>query len=302
MRVLSTSAILFVLAAYMFVGCSKSDKDNTDENTLVPMNVGAYISNARSSGANWNNGDAIGITMFKKGTFNLAEGAFVNKRYITADGTTGSFSAADNNSIIYFPKDGSFVDFMSYYPYSAAMTEDYILPLDISDQSVLPNIDLMTAQHISGDSKATPSVRLHFTHKLSMMIVNLRLPVGEDVQRLVGSKVTISGMYTKGDYKLNNNTTGVDINTSSVANLALTSNSSGAMAAAIVFPRVAGSGITFHIDLLDGGTYTATMGNDLELKSGYQYTFNITLQKTPIDVIADIEEWLTGTTSILDAH
>lgn len=301
-RISTITGLALVLAVSMFIGCNTSKDDNnlTDEGR-VAVKVGADI-NTRASGTQWFDNDQIGITMFNKGTFVLAEGSFTNCKYKTTAATPGVFGAADAASIIYFPKTGAQVDFMSYYPYSTLVTAGYVMPLDVSNQSDLTKIDFMTAQHLSGDSKDNPSVKLRFYHRLSKIIFNLSLPSGELASRLIGSTITVQGMYTRGNYSLNANTLGVETIAGSVADLPLTLNGAGNMAVGIVFPRPASAGIVFQIALTDGGRYTARMDPSLVLQAGYQYTFNITLQKTPIEVTADIVDWLPGGISIMDAH
>lgn len=292
--------LLTILSVLVVSGCSTSPEDVSTDPNSVAVVVGSHIG-TRASGSLWGDNDIIGLTMFKHNTFDLAEGSAVNRKYTITSGASGIFNAADNASIIYFPKDGSTVDFTSYYPYTPAMTSDYIVPLNVSDQTALPKIDFMTADHLAGDSKSNPAVQLRFHHRLSKLVVNLQTQTGDAPSRLIGSTITIKGMYTQGSYKLTNNTSGVTPNLTSMGDINIITNASGVSAEGIVFPRAAAQGIVFEVTLTDGSRYTAYMENTLELKSGYQYIFYITLNKTPVVVSADIQPWNIGPTSNLTA-
>lgn len=294
-RITKISISTMFLSVFALLGCSQSPEDQLEGGDRVAINVGAQI-NTKVVDNRWNDNDVIGITMFKNGTTDLAEGNFKNKQYTIRAGSTSKFEPLTDDNIIFFPKDGSQVDFMAYYPYNAAVANNYIMPIDVTDQTNLPNIDFMAADPAQGYSKASPNINLHFRHMLSKIIINLQLQSSEpsEINRLRGSKVRILGMYTKGTYNLIGVDPTVVVDANSGAALSFPTDITGSNAVGIVLPRPAGDGIVFEVELLDGGKYTGKMESTQVLASGFQYVFYLKIQKTHIDVSATVEPWKNG--------
>lgn len=285
---------------FMLASCAKSDKGTNANEQGVAINVDANIA-TKADGIHWDNGDQIGITMFKHGALDLANGNFSNCRYVIPLGEVGKFLPYDEASTIYFPQDGSQADFSAYYPYTPDMQTGFDIPINLSNQQVLKDIDFMTAEQLVGISKHSPLVNLHFKHRLSKIIVNLKTEFGDSPERLDGCTVTVSGMMTQGNYTLLNSAQGVIPVTASVADMVLSSYEQGRKAVGIVMPRTAAQGVVFQIKLQDGSEYTAYMAQNLILLEGYQYVFDIKLLKTPVEVSADIQPWSNGPETNLTA-
>ena len=267
----------------------QEDASSTDKG--VAANISAGIT-SRAVNNKWNENDEIGITMLSKAD-NKVIAPYTNYEY-TTDGS-GDFDPNPSDKRIYFPQDGSSVTFKAYYPYSANNTDMTALPVSVASQGNLPAIDLMTAEHVSGDSKADTHVQLHFYHRLAKILVNLTTD-GGDIIPLDGCKLVIKGLKTTGSYNLMTETLSVNADSEADMVLPLKDNSGKG----IILPRAAGEGVVFEITTADGGKYTATMNKDLEIKAGYKHTFNIVLKKTPIEVSATIEEWIDGPETQMD--
>ncbi|MBD8980455.1 MAG: hypothetical protein EGR83_00120, partial [Bacteroides cellulosilyticus] len=158
----------FCAAVFLLAGCGNDNESATADGngSRVPLEVtGGISAQTRAADAAWAASDAIGIYMLKSGTTDIAESA-ANRRYTTAQGD-GRFSA-DAGASIYYPIDGSKVDFLAYYPHSASGVADGKYALDLSDQSHLPAIDLMSAS-VSGKDKSAPGVAFNFHHLLTKL-------------------------------------------------------------------------------------------------------------------------------------
>lgn len=293
MKILLVPRLITTLTVLFMAGCAQSPQEEESDGQRTAIHVGADIT-TRADGVRWDDGDQIGITMFEHGGSVLAEGNFSNCRYIISSATSGIFEPYDTSNTIYLPQTGDMADFIAYYPYTATMQTGYVIPIDVADQQILRNIDFMTAYQMAGVSKSDPRVKLHFQHRLSKIIVNLKTEFGDSWERLENSRVTIDGMLAEGSYTLTNNAAGVVPSPSSGVSLELGSYNDGRQAVGIVLPRAAAPGITFNITLSDGSKYTAYMAANLTLAEGFQYVFNITLTKTPINVSADIQPWSDG--------
>lgn len=281
--------VLLVLA--VLSACS-ADENPVSDNDRVAVNFSAGIQ-TRAANNSWEEGDAIGITMFQAGSETVAEGTYVNCKYLTAAGNIGNFKPASDKETIYFPKDGSKVDFMAYYPYNEEMKADYKIPLVVASQTSLGKLDFMTSEHLEGSSKDSPNVKLRFYHRLSKLIFRLKMENNEQADWLKGARITIKGMLVRGTYNLLAGELTTDL--SSVEEITIpTDSQTGSKAEGIVLPRPGKAGVTFTITLTNGARYSAVMDPELNLDAGYKYTFNITLKKTPMTVTADIQDWNDG--------
>ncbi|MEG1544568.1 MAG: fimbrillin family protein [Tannerellaceae bacterium] len=280
---------LAMASLFTLWGCTTDENLPSEKDAgKVEVNIHAGIE-TRAINKLWENEDVIGVTMFKKGTSQLAEGNYANCKYTTAAGLVGSFSPTAQAQTIYFPKDGSEVDFMAYYPQREGMKADYKMPLTVADQTTSSKIDFMTAEHLEGFSKETPHVRLRFYHRLSKMIFQLKTEGNITPERLKGAEVSLIGMNTKGEYNLLTNQLTPELSARPI--LVPMNLETGATGQAIVLPRKAARGVDLQIKLKDGGSYTAHMSDTLNLRAGYQYTFKLTLKKTEMTITADIQDW-----------
>lgn len=289
--------------------CSQSPEEKGEAGDNVAIKVGAQI-NTKAVDTQWQANDVIGITMFKRNTTDLAEGNYRNCQYTVRLAGASNFEPIDESNLIFFPKDGSEVSFMAYYPYNANASSSYIMPINVSSQTNLPKIDFMMAKQTGGYSKSDPNVKLQFTHKLSKIIINLELKAeigdqpgapGNNPQRLIGSKIKITGMMSKGTFDLVGVNPAVVVDPTSGADLQFTTDVAGANAIGIVLPRPAGAGVVFEVELLDGAKFKGYMDSNLVLSSGFQYGFNLKLSKTHIDVSATINPWQDGSAVTLNA-
>lgn len=271
-----------LLLALVFSSCSDQENSVTDGDQAA-VNFSAGI-RSRAANGQWATNDIIGIAMLAKNDLQLIA-PYSNYAYKTNG--DGNFAPDQTDKIIYFPQDGSEVTFKSYYPYQNDLGNVSAIPLTVADQKSLPAIDFMSAEHVSGFTKADSKVELRFYHRLSKLIFKLRLEDGETFP--VTGELTMKGMKTEATYNLM--TEGLAVHAESGKDIPVLSMEEGSREA-IVMPRAAGEGISFVFKATDGRVYTALMDKTLELKGGYKYTFTIVLKKTPIEVSAVIEDWI----------
>lgn len=150
MRFKHTKTLLGILLPVLLFSCSDEDSGGTEKGQ-VKVNIQAGMGNGvstRAYDAQWEVSDAIGIAMMDNSRTNFINSIF-NNRYYTPSGNE-SFTPASTDQTIYFPQDGSQVYFKGYYPYRSDLTSDMTFPVDLSDQSSLPAIDVMTSEHLAG--------------------------------------------------------------------------------------------------------------------------------------------------------
>jgi hypothetical protein len=262
---LTVEKMILTLAgiALLLSSCSKED---ADEAVIIPESVEAIFTPrsqeaTRATATSWEAGDLVGIFALKEGMPLSTDAVYDGKANIayenSVDGPIGLFSAAINP--IRFPADGSAIDFVAYYPYTTAVSSDYQLPIDLSQQSPLSAIDLMYAT-ATGQTKANPSVSLTFTHSLSRF------------------ELTIDNVLTKGSMDLATGTITAGTTTGSITPVTSTDAATNSVtASAILLPGQQTDALTVHILLADGKQYhwKPPVVTLLPGKS-YSYSLNLT--------------------------
>lgn len=190
--------LLATILTALLTACSNESDITEDDNTLVSPVFHTSIdvqASSRAYDATWESGDEIGVFMVEAGTYTIVEGQ-QNIKY-----TYSTNSGFTSKTPIYFPANGSTVDFIAYYPYQETIDQDGP-PIDISDQSSQKDIDFMYAQALSRN-KNTPKINLVFSHKLAK--IEVKLEQGDlSLAELNNASVSIVTMNTKGTLLLRN--------------------------------------------------------------------------------------------------
>ncbi len=276
--------ILFSGLLTLLFSCERDNEGTSGVDTL------AITIENRAVNATWATGDAIGLTIYNTDYTEIVDNQF-NREYVcSSDGTT--FTGSSANNIAYFPQNGSSIRINAYYPYRSDLGSDMLYPVSVADQSLLQNIDLMTAEHLTGFSKDDTDVHIHFYHRLSKLIFNLSTEEDGEYVSLADCTLTIEGTQTGNSYNLYSDVfTGPETGIANIQ-VPLRSNEADNYREAIVLPRAAAEGVRFIFTASNGDYYTAIMADTLSFEGGNQYTFNITLSRNPIVVGATIEPWV----------
>lgn len=286
---------LCTLTALFAVACTNDVVQPSAEDGVavrISADAGGLQGSTRATNNVWDKDDVIGVTMVTPQTLDVIN-PYRNFGYITPG--DGKFSPNNAGQIIYFPTNDAEVTFKAYYPYKKDLAPNLLIPVSTKDQKILADIDLMTAEHLSGTSTKDPNVKLHFYHRLAKVVVNLTTD-NAGMSILNGAQLVMKGLKTEAAYDLLNEKLIVDNNRPDAGVAIPVLNARGE---AIVLPRLAGEGVEFEITTTDGGKYRAALSNDLELKAGYVHTFNIRL-KSPAEISATIEPWIEGPTRHFD--
>jgi len=290
------SNILLLTALATSAITSSCQKDNTlgkDDGSPVAAQFSSSISGqlqAKVSGNSWDANDAIGVFM-KKGA-GLAAALESNKKYTTAS-SNGNFSAADNSQTIYFPTDGSAVDFVAYYPFQQNLNGN-IFPVNVSSQTSQAAIDLLYSSNANNITKNNPSTALTFDHQLSKLEFSIKKGAG--VNSLDGLSASIAGTKTTADFDL---ATGILTAKSTVADISAKTTALAAQSVveAILIPTADASGtvVTFS---LSGKVYKLNIPTGTSFEKGKKYAYDIELRNdgttptgTAAIVTASINNW-----------
>lgn len=158
-----------VLSGLAFTACVDNDDKSEWNDGSQPISFTSSIKgiNTRAVDSKWTAGDKIGVFM-KATSGDLASAIAVNKQHATD--ANGNVSAADADNALYYPTDGSSVDFIAYYPYTASLTGN-VYKVNVADQSKPENIDLLYSNNATGFAKGTANKpQLQFAHQLSQIV------------------------------------------------------------------------------------------------------------------------------------
>lgn len=242
----------------------------------------------------WAIGDRIGVFMIRASS-PLADTSIVeqalNSCYVSSDSSRqASFVANTPAQSIYFPVNGSAVDFYAYYPYQANLGTggDYNYPIDVRVQSEQSVLDLMTATALN-KSKRTSIVNLNFRHKLTKMKLTIVPGAGLTQTDLQGLEVKVIGLPTKASLCV-----GIDtINQRrDVGDIVAKTANSGRLSEAILIPcpATAGAKVAFKLQQTSEVFYWDISG--MPLQSGKKYEYTVTLSRTGANINGVISDWI----------
>ena len=253
----------------------------------------------RVNGNVWDGGEQVGIYMIKSNPGTLTTANIItgcgNKAYNASAGVSATFSPV-NGIDMYYPNDDSFVKFLAYHPYSNAVTTDFKLPINLSNQTDQSAIDILYAP-ITTDNyniSTTTAVSLNFTHKLVKLVFKISNAEGTMTPVADGITVGIPNQFIAGALDL---TDGTVATSGSIVTLTTASTTSGTTvtAEAIVFPKTGTAGTEVTFTNSAGRLYSATIPySHTNWEAGNLYTYNITLPAslfTAASITGTITDW-----------
>lgn len=289
---------VMAIAAIFFAGCEKESGNEVVDTTPVKAHISSVIDKmtSRAAGTAWAKNDRIGITATKT-SGNLC----TNAPYVTlaADGTF-----TPEGEVFYF-QDKEEVTFTAYYPFTGTDgtrpgTNGVISKtITAADQApdVQTQIDYLFAQ--AKGSSAQPEVQFQFNHAMSR--IELHFLPGTGVLSLSDIEYTIDNLRLAGTFDTN---TGVATVDATVQEAPLTLSVSGNNAdeltsALILFPQQKDAEVTLSVTM-KGVNYSGKFylresqnnNNIRELAAGYNYIYNVKLNKETITIeSAGINDW-----------
>lgn len=277
-----------VLAALLLTAC-QNDEETMQTDTRVSLQVTSGIQ-TRAFDNQWEKNDAIGIFGFTQG--DAPAQAYTNVRYVTTGGD-GAFTP--DGTTIYLPTDGSSLDFVAYYPHTTDL-ENGIYTVDVENQSDLSTIDLMAAGTQTAD-RSKNTVAFNFEHKLSKIVLTFKPGDGMALSELTGMKVQLTNQQTLATFNVMQPDGEVVVGTNTPATLTLNTDADGTSSEGIVLPSANFDGMTLHLELSNGSSFFNWDLNNSKaekFEAGKKYVYDITVNKSRLDVTATIEDWAPG--------
>lgn len=279
-------------------GCTNGgapEDGNSDGRVALQVTGGIHVQ-TRAHDTKWDKDDQIGIYMFAAGSTTVLEGV-ENIPYKTGAGD-GKF--APSGTAIYFPIDGSNVDFRAWYPYQNVAEE---WTADLTDQSSQAALDLMTAHAKSNTepggtayNKNQPKVKLNFSHRLTKLVLNITGGNGVGTDELAGLKVEITRQWKTALYDPDIDGIGFD---EASADITLLTAADGKSAEAILFPddlthKALTVGRQLVFTLTTGEVFYWNIPNEKSFNAGEKNIYTISINRTGLEVTSEITDWTAG--------
>ncbi|MFI3270391.1 MAG: fimbrillin family protein, partial [Rikenellaceae bacterium] len=224
----------------------------------------------------WEVGDQIGIYMQSSDTFtysNVMYSATTEQAAATTDFTVGVGEAE-----ILIPNSISSLKFYAYSPYSSAVSEDYSISIDLSDQSTEAKrnaVDFMVAASSTYTSAPT-TVELKFEHKLAMLKFNVEC--GDTLSDLTGLTCAITGLTTTQSYEVVLGAASLGIATDgTIAMWVDETSSTTATVTAIVHTTTAALAAVNVEFTLGAQSFKSTFTPAAAFEAGQVYSYEVTL-------------------------
>lgn len=279
------------------LSCNDKDTITVTEQNDVEASFRTTINevNTRATDTTWEVDDAIGIFALNEGEALSAESIYDGMDNIeyrnNAAGVTADFEAA--STPIMFPGDGTKLDFVAYYPYTTAVTEDYLLPIDVAEQTPLSSIDVLYAS-AHNQNKHNPSVPLIFTHQLSQVAITLTAESGIS---LVDVEMILQNATTEGSMDLVDGTITLGTSQGSITPVIhMDEITNSAVATAILLPGQAMNDLNVQISLPDGKIYSWIPTESI-LTSNTRNRYALHLTHGKVEMVGNgaiIEDWGSG--------
>lgn len=260
------SLITFTL---LLLACNKEN----NELHYVPISFSSSVSEpleTRVTEDSWDSGDKIGVFAIKSGSSLHKETIVENYDNVLFSTVEGGVFTSDNQPI-YYPKDGSAIDFIAYYPYLPNLIS-YTYPIVIYDQ-----VDFMYSNSLKNASKHNTDNTLNFNRVLAKLSVNI---VSE-----ASFTVKVNGIKTKASFSLSNGHFTID--DTSVGELLLTPSNkddSGLKeVSCLLLPTTEKNSIEVFINQNDNAVYKWIVPHALE--KGKYYIYNIKLNDASSKVV-----------------
>ena len=274
--------------AMTLASCSNEEVNGNDtKNAQLQVVANIALPQTRAFDDQWNAGDQIGIYTLKAGTTDIDAADNLAYRNTLTEGSAANANFVPAGKAAKLPDDGSKVDVVAYYPYSASAAAG-VVELDVQKQDNQAAVDLLGAK-AEGVSADAPQAVLNFKHKLTKIFIRT---TAEDGSSLSDLKAYIKGMYTKVSYSafadelsMVSGDTKKDVEMRSA---------DGYYVEAIVLPNIAGNDATTrNIEFEHNGkVYKAAISADVKFESGKKYVYNATFTATGVKIEgAGITNW-----------
>jgi hypothetical protein len=245
----------------------------------------------RATDATWTDGDEIGIYVLPAGATALTGATKPNSKYIYS---SGSFSPASLDQTLYYPGNGTNINFVAYYPWNQSAGEAATantVTFNFADQETQPKkeaVDFCFHRSTEPYSKTNAMTSMAFQHKFSKIRMTVNQGTnGIDPTTLTG--VTLKDMPASATVNLNTLMSATDdtavlsaftiSGTTDITAYIQSKTATQVVVEAIVAPHIIATGKTIELAFSGDPTRTYTFEQEFPLAPGKVYDFVFMLKE-----------------------
>ena len=199
---LNYSVIAAIAVSAAFMSCNK-DKPEPTGQTAVNLKADITSSTLKVANDQWQTNDKVGLYMKRTGQALTAPGVVYGGAANVQMSISGQSLVA--NPPVMYPISGN-VDFVAYYPYSASVSNDYTIAVNVAGQNERLPVEILYSDNVTNQEPTEEAVTLNFQYSLAKLEVTVTggqnsTLVEADFETMTAS---IDGMYTQANLQLAN--------------------------------------------------------------------------------------------------
>ena len=253
------------IALLSLSSCNNDDTNVEEVSGVVKLHASLNGHAQTRLGETWAGTESLGFYMIEE-----REGFDIlvsNKKYNVS--SAGAMTPANGEEATY-PKDGRNVNFISYHPYSEALT-NHVYPIDLTDTSIADH-DLVYAQVGPYNQTQEGAVTIPHDHQLSILVVNIQNEEGEAISTAT-AKIN---RPVKGSFDLKDGTLTVDATSAK----ALAMIAADSKVEAMIIPGSAGEVVFVN----EEKSFTWDIST-IAFEAGKRYTYTVKLISSLIPAV-----------------
>lgn len=281
--------------------CTKNQDYQAESEQPLKFHV-SISGQTKASATSFENGDKLGLYAFESKE-NLEE-SYAGEMHVENAILTVYDNKALTDEPIYYPNLESNADFLMYYPYQDYSFNGSFLNFYIQDQSKIENYknaDIMMAQ-VSNVPKSNDPLQFVFKRLMSKISISLKPGEGyASADDFRNAEVLFQDVYRTATVYFHSSSVSGGYKTDMKPYGQFVSDKNGEQASGvsiILVPQTYLKGQQLFIISLNSQVYGLTLPEDLELESGKEYHYTLTLNRTAsgesISVKPEITDWTEG--------
>ena len=189
-----------IMTMGVWTGCNKENPDNQlQPEDRVAVNMFAVVgkhSSLKVANDQWQTSDRLGVFMKKTGETLTADGAVFAEGDNLEARVLGQRVEWIVSQPLYYPQDGTKVDFVAYCPYAASVGEDYSIEADVANQADGLATEILYSNNITDKVPTDDFLSLEFNYSLAKLVVTIE-------SKINNIAVSLEGAFTKAKLQLN---------------------------------------------------------------------------------------------------
>jgi len=295
-----------VFALFAVASCTDTDTNGINHGR-VPVQFTSQIMRhqsgsealhpgSRAVDTKWSPNDQVGIYMIAHEGSLPAGADFSRYKVSGSGGESVVFVPTDADETLYYPTDGSSVNFVAFSPY-VAPTDNAAIYSAFSDQSEpakMEAVDFLYHKGTTAYNQTDASATLTFTHELSKLVIEVVTTDDATQIDLTALDIQVTGVPDAVTANLSDGSLTASGSTTRVTPF-VTDVSGKRTATAILVPHASGAGRSIEFTVPNVGVFTHAFAHDYTFASGkeYQLTFTLNRKGAKLDGM-QINDWLDG--------